>query len=106
MIDYDLLIVSVSGLLFVVVIGGTILLYPLTRKLGHLLDSRAAAPRDVAPTDDGASRRLAARLEALEDQLAKLAEQQAALADRQEFVDRLLMEQRPARSLGGQGEGD
>lgn len=102
MIDYDLLIVAVSSLLFFVVIGGTILLYPLTRKLGHLLEARTREPRAARDTDlpdDAGVSGIVARLEAMEEQLAMLTE-------RQEFLDRLLMEQRPTEVSDGAGSRD
>jgi hypothetical protein len=92
MIDYDLLIVAVSSLLFIVVIGGIILLFPLTRKLGHLIEARTREPRATPAPDDAEVRRIVERLDGLEEQLG-------ALAARQEFVDRLLTERRPAGAL-------
>jgi hypothetical protein len=100
MIDYDLLIIAVFSLLFFVIIGGTILLFPLSRKLGHLIEARTRDPRDPRDThglDDALARRIAARLDALEEQIG-------ALAERQEFLDGLLMEKRSASTLG-RGEG-
>jgi hypothetical protein len=48
MIDYDLLIIAIFSLLFFVIIGGTILLFPLSRKLGHLIEARTQ-DRKTAP---------------------------------------------------------
>jgi hypothetical protein len=93
MIDYDLLIIAVFSLLFFVIIGGTILLFPLSRKLGHLIEARTKNPREGHGLDDATARRLVSRLDALEEQIG-------ALAERQEFLDGLLMEKRPASSLG------
>jgi hypothetical protein len=97
MIDYDLLIIAVFSLLFFVIIGGTILLFPLSRKLGHLIEARTREPRDAHGLDDALARRIVSRLDALEEQIG-------ALAERQEFLDGLLMEKRTAGSLG-RGEG-
>jgi hypothetical protein len=92
MIDYDLLIVAITSLLFFVVIGGTVLLFPLSRKLGHLLEARTRDARGVGLPDDAILRGILARLDALEDRVTDLTE-------RQEFLDRLVTEKRPAGAL-------
>jgi hypothetical protein len=97
MIDYDLLIISIFFILFVVVIGGTILLFPLSRKLGHLIEARTR-DRPDAPVDDAGLGRIVSRLDAMEEQIA-------ALTERQEFLDGLLIEPRAAPTLE-RGRGD
>jgi hypothetical protein len=96
MIDYELLIISVTSLLFFVIVGGTILLFPLARKLGHLIEARTREPRDATVPDDAGIRRIVARLETMEEQLG-------ALTERQEFLERLLTEQRPTEAIGRGG---
>jgi hypothetical protein len=97
MIDYDLLIISIFALLFFIIVGGTILLFPLSRKLGHLIEARTRDRTDTPVIDDAGLRRIVARLDAMEEQMGTLAE-------RQEFLDGLLMERRPAPALE-RGEG-
>jgi hypothetical protein len=97
MIDYDLLIISIFALLFFLIIGGTILLFPLSRKLGHLIETRTRDRPDTPVLEDAGLRKIVARLDAMEEQIATLAE-------RQEFLDGLLMERRPAPALE-RGEG-
>jgi hypothetical protein len=92
MIDYDLLIISIFALLFFLIIGGTILLFPLSRKLGHLIEARTRDRPDTPVLDDAGLRRIVARLDAMEEQIVTLTE-------RQEFLDGLLMERRPAPAL-------
>jgi hypothetical protein len=98
MIDYELLIISIFALLFFMIIGGTILLFPLSRKLGHLIEARTRDRPDTRVLDDAGLRRIVARLDAMEEQIA-------ALTERQEFLDGLLLERRPASALE-RGEGD
>jgi hypothetical protein len=98
MIDYDLLIISIFSILFFVVIGGTILLFPLSRKLGHLIEARTRDRSDTPALDDAALRRIVARLDGMEEQIA-------ALTERQEFLDGLLME-RPTVPALERGKGD
>jgi hypothetical protein len=97
MIDYDLLIISIFALLFFIIVGGTILLFPLSRKLGHLIEARTRDGTDTPVMDDAGLRRIVARLDAMEEQMGTLTE-------RQEFLDGLLMERRSAPALE-RGEG-
>jgi hypothetical protein len=92
MIDYDLLIISIFALLFFIIVGGTILLFPLSRKLGHLIEARTRDRTDTPVMDDAGLRRIVARLDAMEEQMGTLTE-------RQEFLDGLLMERRPTPAL-------
>jgi hypothetical protein len=97
MIDYELLIISIFALLFFIIVGGTILLFPVSRKLGHLIEARTRDGTDTPVIDDAGLRRIVARLDAMEEQIVTLTE-------RQEFLDGLLMERRPAPALE-RGEG-
>jgi hypothetical protein len=97
MIDYDLLIVATFALLFFIIIGGTILLFPLSRKLGHLIETRTR-DRPTPILDDPGLRGIVARLDAIEEQIV-------ALTERQEFLDGLLVERHRAPALE-RGEGD
>jgi hypothetical protein len=92
MIDYDLLIIAIASLLFFVVIGGTILLFPLSRKLGHLLEARTRDTGGATVAGDAILRGILARLDALEDRMTDLTE-------RQEFLDRLVTKKRPTGAL-------
>jgi hypothetical protein len=97
MIDYDLLIIAITSLLFFVVIGGTILLFPLFRKLGHLLEARTRDARGAGLPDDAILGGILARMDALEDRVTEL-------AGRQEFLDRVVTERRPTGALGAGGD--
>jgi hypothetical protein len=68
-------------------------LFPLTRKLGHLLEARTRDARGKPLAEETEIRAIVARLDALDVRLD-------AIADRQEFLDRLLMEQRAPSALG------
>lgn len=92
MIDYDLLIVAVFGLLFFVIIGGTILLFPLSRKLGHLIEARTSEKKDGQAEAEAVIHQLSSRLGAIEEQLGLLAE-------RQEFLDHLVAERKSPEAL-------
>jgi hypothetical protein len=89
--DMDLVVVVSFVLMFTLIIGGVVLLFPLTRKLGLLIESRIGERKhsDAAVSD---TRRIENRLTALEDQLR-------ALSARQEFLDDLLVERRPTEAL-------
>jgi hypothetical protein len=76
MIDYDLLIISIFALLFFIIVGGTILLFPLSRKLGHLIEARTRDRTDTPVIDDAGLRRIVARLDAMEEQIVTLTERQ------------------------------
>jgi hypothetical protein len=95
--DVELLIVTTFLLLFVLIIGGTILLFPLSRKLGHLIEARIAEKSAVGSPSKDELRQLAARLSGIESQLESLAE-------RQEFLDKLVAERRTPAGLPHGGE--
>jgi hypothetical protein len=89
--DMDLVVAVSFVLMFTLIIGGVVLLFPLSRKLGLLIESRIGEKKqsDAAVSD---TRRIESRLNALEDQLR-------ALSARQEFLDDLLVERRPTEAL-------
>lgn len=79
-------IVPLAGMLFsllmVLIIGGFILLFPLSKRLGQLLEMRLAERREGAlPPEDAAV--LLETLQALQEEMARLSERQA-------FTERLL----------------
>ena len=78
-IDGTALAGMIFSLLCLVVIGGIILMYPLTRRLGQLMEQRLE-DRRAGGTSDG---ELTAAVRALEGEVARLRE-------RQGFVERLL----------------
>jgi hypothetical protein len=82
---------ALGGMLFtlilVAMIGGFILLLPVTRRLGAVLEQRLNA-------DPGAG--LAAeRIRRLESEVQALTAEVERLSERQEFTDALLSERRP-----------
>jgi hypothetical protein len=91
----------VFSLLVVLIIGGFILVYPLTKRLGRLLELR------LEERQSGGERSLAeGEVERLREAVEALQVEVAALADRQQFTERLLESGRgPARPDGGEGGG-
>ena len=82
----------VFSLLCLVVIGGIILMYPLTRRLGQLMEQRLEERRGVEGGDE--VRALAEAVRALEGEVARLGE-------RQTFVEGLLQAGDRRRELTG-----
>ncbi len=80
----------VFTLLLVLGIGGFILLYPLSRRLGLLLENRLQEKRQGAAPD----------VAQLRDSVHALQDQVDALVERQEFLEGLLQAQRPSGLLG------
>jgi|GEM_PF-1331215 len=82
-------IVPIAGMIFslllALIIGGFILMYPLTRRLGQLIELRLEERR--TGRDDAA---IAATLEQLLVALEGIQRDVAVLQERQEFTDRLL----------------
>lgn len=82
-------IVPIAGmifsLLFALIVGGFILLYPLTRRLGQLIELRLEERR--SGRDDTA---IASALEQVSGALDGIQRDVRALQERQEFTDRLL----------------
>jgi hypothetical protein len=97
MVDMDLLIGVSSMLLFTLIIGGVILMFPLTRKLGLLIESRIEDRKASTGEQGDELTRISGRLAALEEQVR-------AVSARQEFLDDLLVERRPSEALP-RGEG-
>ncbi len=85
-------------LLIILMIGGTVLLYPLSRQLGRYLENRLREGEPPGPAD--------ADIAALHDAIRALEAEVSALADRQSFTESLL-DSRPApapdRMLAGEG---
>lgn len=86
---------GLAGMVFTLIlflmIGGFILLYPLSRQLGRLLEQRLDEKRSPA-LDRGDVARLREALESLERQVQ-------SLQDRQEFVEGMLRSGRETASL-------
>lgn len=76
---------ALAGMIFTLVftglIGGFILIHPLTKRLGELMESKARAQKAAAPDDE--VRKLAEAVRSLEMEVHYLRE-------RQEFTDKLL----------------
>jgi hypothetical protein len=51
MLDYDLLIITASSLITILIAAGVILLFPVTRKLGRLIESQIQAKEAAAALD-------------------------------------------------------
>jgi hypothetical protein len=89
-------VVAIAGMIFsllvVLVIGGFILLYPLSRKLGQVLEARLEERRAgrALPMED---------VESLRAAVETLREEVGAVAERQRFVERLL----ESGERGGEG---
>jgi hypothetical protein len=74
----------VLGIVLMLVLGGVILLRPITKRLGAYLEVLAEERRRSVPTGQVADvQRIASTLEAMDRRLA-------ALEERQEFTDALL----------------
>lgn len=82
-------LVPIAGMLFslllVLIIGGFVLLYPLSKRLGQLLELRLEERRARPP---GAV--AAAEVQQLSELVSALQVEVAALVERQEFTERLL----------------
>jgi hypothetical protein len=92
LIDYDLLFGIVFVLLFTMIIGGTILLYPISRRLGALLEANTQEKKAAAAGRPKELEQVVARLTSLEQTVH-------AVAERQEFLDRLLLERQSKEQL-------
>jgi hypothetical protein len=99
MVDMDLVVGVSFLLLFTLVIGGIILMFPLTRKLGLLIESRIGDKKVAGGEDSDELKRISSRLAALEEQVR-------AVSARQEFLDDLLVERRPSGTLPRGEEAD
>jgi hypothetical protein len=70
-------------LVFTALIGGFILLYPLTKRLGALMESKMQAEKDARTPAQAEVRKLAESVRSLEEELRMMKE-------RQEFTENLL----------------
>ena len=77
--DYEFIISLVFSLLVIIIVGGGILLFPITRRLGRLLERKLET--EALPGDE---------LRHLRGAVRSLSEQLEALQERQDFTDRLL----------------
>jgi hypothetical protein len=91
--DWDIVIAASFLIVMTLIIVGGILVYPISRKLGHLIEANLAEKRAAGLPEAGEAQRLAERLSAVEDQLRTVVE-------RQRFVDELLVGRDPADRLG------
>ena len=78
--DWEGLVALVVPSLFIITVGGVLVLRPIATRLGSLLDAMARA-RSGAPMDE--TRRLRETVEVLNDRLSLLEE-------RQDFTERLI----------------
>jgi len=85
---------AVAGMIFtlilVMLIGGFIVLLPLTRRLGALLESK------LRPEEKGVPPSSTQELERMRDALMSIETQLRALAERQEFTEQLLAQRERA----------
>lgn len=91
MIDIIPLAGMLFSLLLTLIVGGFVLLFPLARRLGQLLELRMEERRQAVadgPVPDG-------QLEALRDAVEALQKEVGTLSERQQFVEGLL--ERPER---------
>jgi hypothetical protein len=95
--DMDLVVGVAFVLIFTLISGGIILMFPLSRKLGLLIESRIGDRKVPTGHDPRELDRISSRLAALEEQVR-------AVSARQEFLDDLLVERRPTDALP-RGEG-
>jgi len=77
--DYEFILSLVFSLLVIIIVGGGILLFPITRRLGLLLERRLET--EALPGDE---------LQQLRGAVRSLSEQIETLQERQDFTDRLL----------------
>ncbi len=102
-------LVPIAGMIFslllALIIGGFVLMYPLTRRLGQLIELRLEERR--TGKDDAA---IAAALNQLRMTLESIQREVSLLQERQDFTDRLLESEAgrgaagPSTEPGGQGD--
>lgn len=80
-------------LLLVMLVGGIVMLLPLSRRLGALLEARLA-DRNAAPTLEQE------QLLELREAIANLTTELQRVTDRQEFTEKLLSQRMDPRPLG------
>lgn len=91
--DTDLIIGTTFVLLLTLIVAGVILLFPISRKLGQLIDLRVHEKTKGAVRDGEDLRQLTARLSTIEERLEQLGE-------RQEFTEKLLASRETPDALG------
>lgn len=88
---------AIAGMIFTLLLallaGGFILLYPLSRRLGLLLEARV---RDRSATPGAADEELLQ----LRESIAQLSTDLQRVTDRQEFMEKLLSQRMDPRPLG------
>lgn len=93
---------ALGGMIFVIIlialIGGIIIVTPLARRLGALLELRLQEKVRGMPPDGGEIAGLRKLVTALEEEVRALREQQSSLEERQQFVEKLLEPGRPGRA--------
>lgn len=87
----------IMSLLLALIIGGFILMYPLTKRLGQLLEQRLHERREGVTLDSGE----AADLAQLRRAVRVLEEEVATLTERQRFVEGLLDSPERRKSIAG-----
>lgn len=92
--NWEALVAIVVPSLFIVTVGGVILLRPIAQRFGTLLDAMAREKSGSAPEE---TRRLREAVEAMNDRLALLEE-------RQDFTERLIGRGTSGRARPGVGE--
>jgi hypothetical protein len=96
-VDVEFIVSLVFSLLVIIVVGGGILLFPITRRLGLLLERRLEA--EALPGDE---------LQQLKAAVRSLDQQVQNLQERQDFTEKLLAPgsseaPRPGQELRGDG---
>jgi hypothetical protein len=92
--DWEMIAPMVVGVVLILTTGGVILLRPLSRRLGDLLEAMAAERRDPGVRDE---------LARVRESVDVLGERFALIEERQEFTDALLRNPENAR-IRGAGE--
>lgn len=87
----------IMSLLLALMLGGFILMYPLTKRLGQLLEQRIEERREGLVLDSGD----AADLAELRRAVRVLEEEVATLTERQRFVEGLLDSPERRKSIAG-----
>lgn len=81
-------IVPIAGMLFTLLftglIGGIVIVYPLSKRLGALMESKMRTEKEAAP-------RLEAEVKRLESTIQELESELHAMKERQSFAEALLV---------------
>lgn len=86
--DIEYIAALIFSFLVIMVVGGVILLFPVTRRLGKLLERRLAEDRGASDVD--------AEVASLRHAVGSLDERLRHVSDRQTFMEELLEERRRA----------